>query len=471
LSAARQAHIAFMRFGLGPKADSVAELAATDGAAYRACLAEVQNPAAVLIPDAQVTTFSSAANANVVLDYATVCRSAQVSFDPAVKPKAGDVLMAEMGARYVKATEPKVGFAERLVWFWSNHFSLNQAKSGWVCATVGQFERSVIRRNVFGKFSDMLKAVYQHPAMVTYLDNQYSTGPNSTIGKTPWAKAQKLSYNENLGREILELHTLGAYGGYTQDDVIGLSKVLTGWSIYTDPKNMAQFGQFRFDPNRHEPGPQTILGLTYSQPDITQGLAVFDALAAHPSTAQHIAFKLIKHFITDEPSPWAVRRLAGVFSRTGGDLQAVSRALLDVRGAWDPKVDRIIQPQQWQVSVLRGLGFGRDSIMAKTTGLGSNAYWFSQPIWGRLTPDGYPDDDYYWENTDFVRGRKEYAFGMVYWALAGDKMTINPEALAAALMPTRSQALVDAMAALKAQKFYDIERLAMLFSSPEYMLR
>ncbi|MEI6537383.1 MAG: DUF1800 domain-containing protein, partial [Verrucomicrobiaceae bacterium] len=377
-----QAHVAFMRFGLGPKAESVARIATTDGAAYDACLREIADPGALLIPDEQVIFNQALLNLrpgaaqkpDVVLNYVNCCSAS--AYSPLVQmttllPEPAEVMSTEFIARYAKCIEPEVGFAERLVHFWSNHFSINGAKNAWVMPTVGHFERSVIRPRVLGKFADLLKAVYQHPAMVCYFDNQRSTGENSTIGKSAWGKANKISYNENLGREILELHTLGAYGGYTQADVVSLSKVLTGWSNYYDTKNLATCGQFRFDPGRHEPGPQTVLGVTYSQPDMTQGLAVFDALAAHPATAQHIAFKLIQHFITDDPPVSAVRKLAREFGRTGGDLQAVARALLMMGEAWNTPMTRLVQPLHWQMSMVRGLGFSKTSIMQKARGFHS----------------------------------------------------------------------------------------------------
>ena len=308
--------------------------------------------------------------------------------------------------------------------------------------------------------------------MICYLDNQFSTGENSPIGKSAWGKANKISYNENLGRETLELHTLGAYGGYTQADVVSLSKVLTGWSIYYDTRNLATCGQFRFDPNRHEPGPQTVLGVTYSQPDMTQGLAVFDALAAHPATAQHIAFKLIQHFITDEPPVQSVRKLANVFTRTGGDLQAVARALLMMGEAWNTPMTRLVQPLHWQMSMMRGLGFSKTSIMQKGRGFHSIVNQLSQPTWGRITPDGYPDEDYYWRNPGSAFARKDFAFGMVQNAFGVDKMVIDPEARAAELLPgVCSDALTSTMAEMKTKKIYAGSRLVMLFSSPEYMLR
>ena len=478
-----QAHVAFMRFGLGPKMASAARLAAASGAAYDACLREIANPGALLIPDEQVIFNQALINLrpgaaqkpDAVLNYVNCCSAS--AYSPQVQmttllPEPAEVMSTEFIARYAKCIEPEVGFAERLVHFWSNHFSINGAKDSRVMPTVGHFERSVIRPHVLGKFADLLKAVYQHPAMICYLDNQFSTGENSTIGKSAWGKANKLSHNENLGREILELHTLGAYGGYTQADVVSLSKVLTGWSIYNDIKKLETYGQFRFDPGRHEPGPQTVLGVTYSQPDMTQGLAVFDALAAHPATAQHIAFKLIQHFITDEPPVAAVQKLARVFQRTGGDLWAVARALLLVDGAWTLPMTRLVQPLHWQMSMVRGLGFSKNSVMQKARGFHSIVGQLSQPTWGRITPDGSPDDDYYWRNPGFVFARKDFAFGMVQNALGVDKMVIDPEARAAELLPgVCSAALTSTMAEMKTKKIYAGSRLVVLFSSPEYMLR
>lgn len=236
LSPGAQARVALMRFGLGPKPGVAARLSTEDGAAFQACLNEIYNPATLLIPDDQVKTYCTDTQADVVLDYATCCRfGANWPWKPpstGFLPQPLNIITAETAARFAKGLEPDVGFAERLVHFWSNHFSIHGSKTVMVRSVVGHFERSVIRPGVLGKFSDLLKAVYQHPAMICNLENERSIGLNSPYGKDPRNKTRVVDINENLAREIFELHTLGIDGGHRQADVVNFAKVLSGWTIY-----------------------------------------------------------------------------------------------------------------------------------------------------------------------------------------------------------------------------------------------
>lgn len=467
-----------MRFGLGPKPGVAKRLCAENGVAFQACMSEVLSPAALIIPDTDVKTYCTDTKGDVELDYEKCCRFGAVFRPPSTgfRPQPSHVLQAERAARYAKSLEPDVGFAERLVHFWSNHFSVFGSKSLMVQATAGHLERSVIRPRVLGKFADMLKAVYTHPAMICYLENQYSLGPRSTYAtKNP---KKKVDINENLAREILELHTLGIDGGYSQTDVTSLAKILTGWTHY--PPQHQKAGQFYFEPAYHEPGSQTVLDVTYSQSGIDQGLAVFDALARHPATAQHIAYKLLRHFVTDEPPPALVAYLAQIFRATDGDLQAMAKALISLPQSWTEPLGRLVQPLSWQLSMLRGMGVSRDTILARAvdpkTGLDYYRYeisltwaitYLGQPIWGCLTPDGFPDEDYYWKNADALRIRKDVAVLVI--GSFSDKPPAPPVPLAADLLAGFQS---EATAAAIADIAKDNKRaFAMLFVSPEYILR
>ena len=207
----------------------------------------------------------------------------------------------------------EIGFVERLVWFWSNHFCVS---ADVVHNMAGGYEREAIRPHVLGRFGDMLLAAESHPAMLIYLDNFRSIGPMSVAGLL-----NKTGLNENLAREILELHTLGVRTVYTQDDVYRFAKTITGWTMRpmaTDPEHG---NEFLFNPRLHEPGPQTILGKTYPEGGVEQGRAVLADLARHPATAAHVALKLARHFSSDEPPPALVERLSKRFLDTDGDLK------------------------------------------------------------------------------------------------------------------------------------------------------
>ena len=213
---------------------------------------------------------------------------APVNGAPAAKPVPPwpqQVFLAEAKARFSGTVHvPHIGFGERLAMFWANHFAISAAKGPHVRVIAGAFEREAIRPHVFGRFADMLLAVETHPAMLFFLDNQQSFGPNSVAGQN-----RKRGLNENLAREILELHTLGVNGGYTQDDVTSLARIITGWTVVGREGRLGPPGTFVFFANAHEPGDQRLLGKTYVDAGFEQGRAALIDLARHPATATHVA--------------------------------------------------------------------------------------------------------------------------------------------------------------------------------------
>lgn len=273
--------------------------------------------------------------------------------------------VTEMQARMAHGVATDTPLLERMVLFWSNHFSVSRDKARLV-GVVGAYEREVIRAHVTGRFADMLVAATRHPAMLFYLDNQQSIGPGSrqAISATEKPKAKKpksVGLNENLAREILELHTLGVDGGYTQADVTSFAKVITGWTV--TPPNAPMRG-FMFQPKQHEPGAQTVLGVRYGQSGEDQGLAVLDALARHPSTARHIARKLARHFIADQPSQASVDALAQSFQQSGGDLKAVYRTLIALPEAWQMQRPKIRSSYELILASLRATGMPKERAPA-----------------------------------------------------------------------------------------------------------
>src|SRR6201999_3000216 len=215
---------------------------------------------------------------------------------------------AEALARIQRAMIADCGFVERLVVFWSNHFCISATKGELARIWAGSFEREAIRPHVLGRFSDMLLAVERHPAMLFFLDNQQSLGPDSRAGQN-----RKRGLNENLAREIMELHTLGVGGGYTQDDVTSLARIITGWTFAGRQGQLGTPGSFVFNANAHEPGAQLLLGKTYQDNGVAQGEAALQDIARHSSTAKFIATKFARHFVADDPPPALVARLHDVF--------------------------------------------------------------------------------------------------------------------------------------------------------------
>lgn len=311
------------------------------------------------------------------------------------------ILLDELTSRFKQSVTTRYPVKERLALFWSNHFTVSWATKPQIAAVCTSFENEAIRPSLDGYFADMLKRVVMHPAMLMYLDNFHSVGPESPVGVR-----RKLGINENLGRELMELHTLGVDGGYTQHDVRSLAKILTGWTIGN--RRLARFGvtpgTFAFVPYMHQPGPQTLLGKVYDQPDVTQGLAALDDLAHHPSTAHHIAVKLVRHFVSDQPEPRDVRQVADIFIDTGGHLPSVHRAVISLPSAWQGNTRKLKTPYELLVSTWRGLDlslFDRRPIAGMLHSM--NDLPFSAP-----SPAGWPDVAEYWAAPAIVKERVQW---------------------------------------------------------------
>ena len=341
--------IAQNRFGLGAAAT---DTSTTDDP--RAWLKSQVNRKAVKGP----AGFKS--SADILENIHTTRNSRKEKLGPVVKKSYRTDFAPEVLARAQHMVTTDTPFAERMVLFWSNHFTVSNAKRI-IGPALPAFEREAIRPHVFGRFADMLKASSRHPVMLSYLDNDISVGESSFAGRRQRSRtgAEK-TINENLAREILELHTLGVNGGYSQQDVIELAKAISGWSHggirpRRDPKPV--HGEFEFKDYFHEPGAKTILGKTYRNDGELQGLAVLDDLARHPATADFIATKLVRHFVADDPPAAAVESISSVFRRTGGDLASVSLALIDLEQAWSEPTPKVKNHYEFLISAHRALGF------------------------------------------------------------------------------------------------------------------
>jgi uncharacterized protein (DUF1800 family) len=337
---------------------------------------------------------------------------------PPLPPVEDRIFRAEITARFTRLVQAEGGLAERLVLFWSNHFAISTAKGNHVKVMAGAFEREAIRPHVLGRFADMLRAVETHPAMLFYLDANQSIGPLSRNGL-----ASRRGLNENLGREILELHTLGVDGGYAQVDVTALARAITGWSVVWPDDDMIHGGEFAFGPARHEPGAHQVLGQAYGQDDQAQGLAILDDLARHPATALHIARKLAAHFIVDAPPPALVDQLATVFLSTDGDLGAVMRALVEAPIAWEAPLAKLRPPQEFLVAAMRAIGAVTESgaVIEMLNNLG-------QPLWQPAGPNGWGDTVADWAAPQAMNARLDLA---AQWGRRND--AVDPVGLADAV--------------------------------------
>ncbi len=265
------------------------------------------------------------------------------------KEVARPLYLREAAARTFAGAGTSTPFRERLVQFWSNHFSVS-INTERMRHLAGAFEREAIRPHVTGPFVDMLAAVVHHPAMLVYLDNVLSIGPTSELGR----RTQRHGLNENLAREILELHTIGVDGGYDQADVVNLAKMLTGWTFSRVQQPDA--GAFSFNPRAHEPGAKVLLGRTYAEDGVHEAEAALRALARHPSTARFVATKLARHFVADDPPASAVGRLRRTFLDSEGDLGEIARTLVTIPETWQYPLAKVKTPNDLVVSAFRLLG-------------------------------------------------------------------------------------------------------------------
>ena len=371
--------------------------------------------------------------------------------------------VAEVGARLRLAAATERPFLERITQFWSNHFAISVDKAV-VLGVAGSYEREAIRPNVLGSFAQLLLAVERHPAMLLYLDNFRSVGPDSALaGQAQRRTGKTLGINENLAREIMELHTLGVDGGYTQADVTAFAKVITGWSIGArgfGPRGGGEPGEFFFRASIHEPGVETVMGRRYAQEGRDQGESVLLDLARHPATARHIATQLSRHFIADDPPPEAISRLAGVFERSGGDLPAVYRALIAEESAWSRPLSKFKTPNDYVISAWRAL----DLPLADARSVPPVFANLGQRVWSPNSPAGWPDRSADWDGASALMQRLRWADQIGQRVGAGvNAQELAPQLLGATLGADTRQALGRAASAAQA--------VTLLLASPEFMRR
>jgi uncharacterized protein (DUF1800 family) len=362
---------------------------------------------------------------------------------------------AEALARLQRALQADRGFGERLVTFWSNHFCISAAKGQLGRIWAGSFEREAIRPHVFGRFSDMLMAVEQHPAMLFFLDNQQSLGPDSSAGQN-----RKRGLNENLAREIMELHTLGVGGGYTQDDVTSLARIITGWTFVGRQGKLGPPGHFVFNANAHQPGPQVLLGKTYQDTGIAQGEMALADIARHPATARFIATKFARHFVADDPPPALVARLQEVFRKTDGDLLALATTLVDSDEAWQAPLSKMRSPYEYLIATGRLLDHIPDEPSRYLGGLNM----LGQPLWSPSGPNGFPDTNAAWAAPEGMKLRLDIA--ALIASRVGDN--VDPrDLLELAVADASSQETQRTVERAESRQ----QALALLLMSPEFQRR
>jgi uncharacterized protein (DUF1800 family) len=380
-------------------------------------------------------------------------------------------------ARLQIAVNSDTPFAERLVHFWSNHFAISVQKVP-VIGLAGDYEFSAIRPNIMGKFSDLLFAATRHPAMLVYLDQAISIGPNSPLAlQIAQRRNKEFGLNENLAREILELHTLGVRTGYGQSDVTEFARALTGWTapgfmngiIQKRFENLGPAGDTIFVNAIHEPSKRMIMGRSYAGQGAGEGAAQSDAilsdLAVHPATARHIAAKLAAHFVSDTPPETLVKKLEANFLKTGGDLPSLYRVLVEAPEAWnsasDPAAAKFKSPWDWTVSALRAIGQpdlpGGMRILPLMDQMG-------QPVWTPGSPAGFADSSASWAGSAALMRRVEVTARLAQRSAGQiDARKLAPHILMAALSSLTSEGISRAESPAQA--------LSLLLVSPEFLRR
>jgi uncharacterized protein (DUF1800 family) len=350
-------------------------------------------------------------------------------------------------AAIAHAVATKTPFHERLVWFWTNHFTVS-LRRGQCAAVLGAFVSEAIRPHVTGRFQDMVLAVMRHPAMLVYLDNARSVGPDSMGGLQ-----SHRGLNENLARECLELHTVSPQAKYTQEDVTSFARILTGWSIELKEDPLG----FVFRPRIHEPGEMTLMGHRFPEGE-EGGIQALRFLANHPSSHRFLATKLVRHFVADDPPPAAVRRIEGILRDTGGDLGAASAGIVGLEEAWTPGT-KFRTPLDLVVAGFRALDPPPDPpppFLGLLAGLG-------QPLWNAPAPNGWSDTAADWSGPEAMMRRIDWTFGFSGRIGDRDPMTIAETCLGPLCRP----ATRDAMAHAGSRR----EALTMLLTSPEFQRR
>jgi len=463
------------RFGLGARPGELASIGAAGRDWLRAQLRAA--PPVLAAPELrssqQVLAQALELRRSVQAERKAV-RDGDSALPPAQLQKVGQFLkpiyVSEVTARFGFAAGTDRPFLERLTQFWANHFAVSIDKQ-LLAGVAGSFEREAIRPHVLGNFSDLLLAAETHPAMLLYLDNHLSVGPNSQAARRREQRGteRRIGINENLAREILELHTLGVEGGYTQADVTTFAQAISGWSIggENDGRRFARLGgaqgkpgEFLFRDIFHEPGDRRLLGRSYDQGGVRQGEAILKDLAMRPQTARHVCSKLARHFVADDPPPALVKRMTEAWLDSRGSLPKVYEALIDSPEAWTQPSTKFKTPADYIYSSYRALGLPlrdkRRSLQAFEA-LGQRNL---QPG----SPAGWPDTSADWDGSSALLKRIAWA-DAVAQRLGSERNArdLAPQVLGATLSDETSKAIARAESAPQA--------LTLLMAAPEFMRR
>jgi len=448
-----KAHVAANRFGYGASIENIAHINDSPENWLQAQLrAEKNKPISKYKPE----------SASVIQHYhqenIKMSRSGKSDARKKMRETMRQRYVSDMQNRILRVVESDHPFIERLTQFWSNHFAISIRKGSKLHGFVNFFETEAIRPNILNNFSDMLIASTQHPCMLFYLDNLNSIGPKSFAGKR-----RDVGLNENLAREILELHTLGVQGGYRQRDVESLARMITGWTMSPEGEKA---GEFSFNKRQHEPGAQTLLSKRFANGGVEQGVKALEFLAIHPATARHLSFKLARHFIADDPPQVAVDALTATWIRTNGNLQQVYQTLLALPAVWDKRFSKIKTPYDYLISTAKLAHSAADKISDdQAKFLLESLKHFGWLPFSASSPEGFPDTAVEVSGPDDMLRRTQWALaasGKFSWRYPAS--VVAETIFTADLLSHNTKKLIMASATPQ-------EAWVLLLASPEFQRR
>ncbi|MDO8410775.1 MAG: DUF1800 family protein [Phenylobacterium sp.] len=458
-----QAAIAVTRFGLGARPGEIAEARRDPQGFLKAQLRTrpAKPPRAMPLDRTEaIRAFSEAQSAFVQANRRQSPEAQALHPELSTLRKAlRDKIQSDVVQRAAHGATTESAFAERWALFWANHFTVG-AGNFVRTATIGPFETTAVRPHVFGAFTDLLVAAETHPAMLLYLDQHRSIGPGSALAAQMAGRksSRAVGLNENLAREILELHTVGVEAGYTQADVTEFARALTGITFrgFSAPERA---GETYFRTIAHEPGPRTVMGVRYEVQGEGQSTAILRDLAARPETARFISRKIARHFVADDPPPALVARLEEAWLASDGALDQVAAALISAPEAWAAEPKKFKTPYEFLISSWRAT----DRIpkmpqeLAILTALGQRPFYAS-------SPEGWPEEEAAWATPDGIIKRLVWTESFAPKAVGGrDPSDLAAQALGARLSPTTAKAI--------ARSESRDEGLALLLMSPEFQRR
>ncbi|WP_374570991.1 DUF1800 family protein [Phenylobacterium sp.] len=464
------AALAVTRFGLGARADEIAQARGDPQGFLRAQIrpegAELfqSNGESAAQRIARLRTFREAREAQRKQPAAQAADGDDDARDPLkmAQRELRETTAEDFLARFQLAATTPAGFRERWALFWASHFTVSANKLQ-TALVVGPYEVEAIRPHVFGAFHDLLLSAETHPAMLLYLDQVQSVGPDSRAAsflKRREGAKRTVGLNENLAREIMELHTVGVDGGYDQADVTEFARAMTGLSIGGPREGPQMAGVPIFRDPAHEPGTRTVMGVRYPQQGEAQAEAILADLAAKPQTARFVCTKIARHFVADDPPPELVGRLERSWMESGGRLDQVAETLIASPEAWTPQAAKLKTPYEFLVSSWRAADASPSRIRQVAPALNM----LGQKPFGPPSPKGWPDDAATWAAPDALVKRITWAQDFSAATVQGrDPSGLASQALGARLSPAAATAIARAESRP--------EGFALLLMSPEFQRR